>query len=144
MPCRDDTELLCDAYGTDYGADIRTSPKGDEKEWKALADYVKAAIMRDYYGACNRTESYLSCVLFFGLSENPEKGSKELAGIVRRKGYRAGGGIFGSVYTLEMLTRYGYQEDALKIAGQKEFGLGLYASEWGGTLWEHWAGRRAP
>lgn len=40
--------------------------KGDEKEWKALADYVKAAIMRDYYGACNRTESYLSCVLFSG------------------------------------------------------------------------------
>lgn len=117
--------------------------KGDEKEWKALADYVKAAIMRDYYGACNRTESYLSCVLFFGLSENPEKEAKELAGIVSRKGYRAGGGIFGSVYTLEMLTRYGYQEDALKIAGQKEFpGWAFMLQNGGGTLWEHWSGKK--
>lgn len=117
--------------------------KEDGNEWQTLAAYIRKAVIREYYGSCRITESYLSCVLFFGLSEHPEKEAKELAGIVREKEYRAGGGIFGSIYTLEMLTKYGYLEDALRVAGQKECpGWAYMLQDGGNSLWEHWNGKQ--
>lgn len=115
----------------------------DAVEWKALADYTRNAVIDRFYGKCAGTESYLSAVLFFGLSKQPEKEARELAELVRAKGHRAGGGIFGSVYTLEMLTEYGYFEDAIKVAMQPECpGWAYMLKKGGNTLWEHWNGKR--
>lgn len=115
----------------------------DALEWKELAADTKKAVIEKFYGKCAKTESYLSVVLYFGLSKQPEREAGELAELVRAKRHCAGGGIFGSIYTLETLTEYGYFEDALQIAMQPECpGWAFMLKGGGNTLWEHWSGKR--
>ena len=115
----------------------------DGEKWNTLAHKIRKAVLEKYYDKCERTESYLSCVLFFELSKDPQKEAGELADLVRRKNHCTGGGIFGSVYTLEMLTKYGYFEDALQMVLQPCCpGFAYMLKEGGGTLWEHWDGKR--
>ena len=74
--------------------------------------------------------------MYYDLSDNPEKEAAELAALVRAKKHCAGGGIFGSVYVLEVLTRYGYFEDALQIVMQEKYPGWAYMLKSGGsTLW---------
>ena len=113
------------------------------EDWRNLSLRIKKTIKKEFYNKCSRTESYLSCVLYYDLSDNPEKEAAELAALVRAKKHCAGGGIFGSVYVLEVLTRYGYFEDALQIVMQEKYPGWAYMLKSGGsTLWEHWDGEK--
>lgn len=114
--------------------------------YKEQAESARKALRREYGVRQDRNISYLASALHFDLAGSKAEAKRwaaELAALLGENQYRAGTGIFSSVYMLEELTRYGYFSEALRTALQPECPGWVYMTKQGGaTLWEHWDGKR--
>jgi alpha-L-rhamnosidase len=115
----------------------------DAAEFSGQAEAARRAVRARYIETDTpRTESFLATAAYFGLADDAQAVADELAQAVRKNGHRSGGGVFGSVFALDVLTEHGHFEDALSLAAQTEFpSWGYMLRDGGNTLWEHWSGK---
>lgn len=114
----------------------------DGEKYQAAASDTRAAIIATYKDDFHKTISAMATALYFDLCAEPKQTAEMLVQAVRANAHKSGGGLFSSTYVMEVLTQYGYFEDALLVATQDQFPGWLHMlGDGGGTLWEHWSGK---
>lgn len=109
-----------------------------------LAEETRAAFHREFDGRVPDSQTYLSMLLFFNLTDDREGVAKRLVHEVRQANGHILTGIFGAKFLLQALTDAGEVETAYEIAAQKEYpGWYHMLSNGSGTLWEDWAGENS-
>lgn len=103
---------------------------------------IACAAKNKYVGNCERTSSYLTALLYFGLSDDPQNDVKALDSLVRARNCVSGDGLFTSVYLLDALTNGDCFDTALETVKNRRMPGWLYMLNDGGcSLWEHWDGK---
>ncbi|GAA2286882.1 glycoside hydrolase family 78 protein [Glycomyces scopariae] len=118
----------------------------DARHYRALAEEVREAWVREYTTAAGRTVSdsptAYALALEFAIVTDPEDRRRmgdRLAWLVRRAGYRIGTGFVGTPLIQDALVRSGHAETARRLLLQTENPSWLYPVTMGATtVWERW------
>ncbi|HET6672949.1 MAG TPA: alpha-L-rhamnosidase C-terminal domain-containing protein, partial [Agromyces sp.] len=98
-----------------------------------------------YRGAGDRgyRQTHNALALAFELAPDEETAARvaaSLAADVTAKGDKLNTGVLGTKYLLPMLTKYGYEDLAYRVAVQTEYpSWGFMIENGATTMWEHWA-----
>jgi alpha-L-rhamnosidase len=118
--------------------------RGDTLQYAALADRIRNDIVRKYYlpgtgRFDNATQSAQLFALWYGLSPEKEKTLQVLMDEFKRHNDHVSCGIFGVKMMFDVLPQLQQNEEAYRIANQKDFpGWGYMLSQGATTLWETW------
>lgn len=126
---------------------------GDAAHFASQAAVVKDAFNAQfldtgaglYRGSGDRgyRQTHNALALAFGLAPDEataERVAASLAADVTAKGDKLNTGTLGSKYLLPMLTKYGYEDLAYRVAVQTEYpSWGFMIENGATTMWEHWA-----
>ncbi|WP_156891224.1 family 78 glycoside hydrolase catalytic domain [Agromyces subbeticus] len=126
---------------------------GDAAHFATQAETVKEAFNTQfldvdaglYRGSGDRgyRQTHNALALAFGLTPDEataERVAASLAADVTEKGDKLNTGTIGSKYLLPMLTKYGYEDLAFRVAVQTEYpSWGFMIENGATTMWEHWA-----
>lgn len=98
--------------------------------------------MRERYPV-SKTQTDYVLDLVFGIAEEKEKASAELAQMIQKNGNRLQTGFVGTPYLLYALSEHGQISTAYRLLLQEEYPSWLYEVNHGATtIWEHWDGIR--
>lgn len=120
--------------------------KEDEERYKTLASQIKKAYLQKFHDEgtgrfAPYTQGSQAFALYTGLTPEDEINSavSELVrNIEKHKGHLTTG-IFGTKYSLDVLSGYGHAETAAQMVNKKTFpGWGYMIENGATTLWEHW------
>lgn len=120
--------------------------KKDHNQYAQRAAIMKEKINSIWFhpescSYANASLSSYSLPLFLGIipKEYEQKVVRNLVELVRKKNYKADCGTIGSKTLLRVLTKYGYQEDAYKMATQPAVpGWTAWIDQGMTSLPEHW------
>ncbi|MDQ2660679.1 MAG: family 78 glycoside hydrolase catalytic domain, partial [Actinomycetota bacterium] len=126
---------------------------GDAAHFASRAAVVKNAFNAQfldaaagmYRGSGDRgyRQTHNALALAFGLAPDEETAARvaaSLAADVTAKGDKLNTGVLGTKYLLPMLTKYGYEDLAYRVAVQTEYpSWGFMVENGATTMWEHWA-----
>jgi len=120
--------------------------KEDAAKYEDLSERIKTAYLKKFLQKgegkfAPYTQGSQSFALYTGLSpENEtEKAVSELVNNIEDHGGHLTTGIFGTKYSLDVLSKYGYAEIASKMVSQKGYpGWDHMLANGATTLWEHW------
>ena len=116
----------------------------DNTRFVLLAEKTRAAFHREFDGRIPDSETYLSMLLFFNLTDDRKDVTRRLLQEVRAANGHIITGIFGAKFLLRALTDMGEVETAYEIATQKDYpGWYYMLSNGSKTLWEDWAGENS-
>ena len=116
----------------------------DGAKFARLAEETRAAFHREFDGKVPDSQTYLSMLLFFNLTDRPKEVAERLVREVREANGHIQTGIFGAKFLLQALTDAGQMETAYEIATQKTYpGWYHMLSNGSGTLWEDWEGENS-
>ena len=88
------------------------------------------------------TQTECAIVLYFGLTDNPERVAAQLNDMIISNGKRLTTGFLGTPYLLHALSDNGYVTTAYDLLLREEFPSWLYSVKCGATtIWEHWDGK---
>jgi alpha-L-rhamnosidase len=116
----------------------------DSVKYSQLADQIKEEIVRKYYipntgRFDNATQSAQLFALWYDLSPEKEKTFQVLLDEFKRHSDHVSSGIFGIKMMFDVLRKYNRNDEAYKIANQKDFpGWGYMLAQGATTLWETW------
>lgn len=111
----------------------------DVSEYEGLYQEIVKAFRKKYPSCLTQTEYTL--LVWFELSENPQKSADELADMIRKDGCQMKTGFVGTPYILHVLSKYGHSELAYSLLLREEYPSWLYSVNKGATtIWEHWDG----
>jgi alpha-L-rhamnosidase len=118
----------------------------DAEKYKTLSDQIRKAYLEKFNDKgtgrfAPHTQGSQSFALYTGISPEEEINNavSELIKNINEHGGHLTTGIFGTKYSLEVLSKYGYAETAAQIVSQKSFpGWGHMLMNGATTLWEHW------
>ncbi|SDC95548.1 alpha-L-rhamnosidase [Glycomyces harbinensis] len=118
----------------------------DAARYRALAEEVREAWVREYVTAAGRTVSdaptaYALAIMFELVTEPAtlEAMGERLAWLVRRSGFRIGTGFVGTPLIQDALVRTGHAETARRLLLQTDNPSWLYPVTMGATtIWERW------
>ncbi|MCP9236133.1 alpha-L-rhamnosidase [Lewinella sp. JB7] len=126
-------------------ADVLDKP-ADAQRYRELAATLREAYLREYVTHNGRlvssTQTAYVLALHFDLLPEAlrEQAAERLVENVRSYGHLTTG-FLGTPYLLEVLTRYGYLDDAYSLLERKEYPSWLYPVTRGATtIWERWDG----
>lgn len=118
----------------------------DAERYKKLSEQIKKAYLEKFHEKgtgkfAPYTQGSQSFAIYTGLVPKDEikYAVDELVNnIVQHKGHLTTG-IFGTKYSLDVLSEYGHAETAAQMVSQKSFpGWGYMIENGATTLWEHW------
>jgi alpha-L-rhamnosidase len=119
---------------------------GDAADYSALLEKIKAAFQKEFVTPNGRLSSntqtaYLLALAFDLLPEAQRKGAAErLAQDVRKFGHLTTG-FLGTPLLCQVLSDYGYLDEAYMLLNRKEYPSWLYPVTKGATtIWERWDG----
>lgn len=111
----------------------------DVSVYEELADTILRTFRKTYTEYTTQTEYVLA--VYFGLAEDPQKVSDQLAAKVAADGMRLMTGFVGTPYMLHALSDYGHADIAYNLLLREEYPSWLYPISKGATtIWEHWDG----
>lgn len=154
----EDTKVSATAYlytmllSMEKSANLLDKPE-DAAAFAAKAQVVKTAFNARFYDAAGGyyrgsgdrgyRQTHNALALSFGLAPDDataERVAASLAADVEAKGNKLNTGTLGTKELLPVLTEYGYEELAYKVAVQTEYPSWGYMIENGATtMWEHWS-----
>jgi alpha-L-rhamnosidase len=110
-----------------------------------------AGLARDVAGAIRAellpvvgTQTNLSVLLYFGLTEDPAADLGRLLQAVAAAGEHIQCGIFGTKYIVDVLTRHGHFGVAYRMMSKTDYPSYTHMLANGsGTIWERWDGRNS-
>ncbi|MBB6479945.1 alpha-L-rhamnosidase [Spirochaeta isovalerica] len=125
--------------------------KGDADNFGNQAEKIRKAFNRAFVnqesgfvkGDC---QTSYSATLFYGLIDESLKSKvfERLVDQVEKQNFHLDTGILGTKYLLEVLSRHGRGDLAMKIATQRDFpGWGMWIEQGATTLWENWNGEQS-
>ena len=92
-------------------------------------------------GYDNDMQTALGTALYFNLAKDPKKTIAKLVALVRKQKHVADFGFWGAKFVPNVLARYGYTEDVIKILTQPEMpGWGYWLKDGATTFRECWEG----
>lgn len=108
----------------------------DVSYYENLYENIKKAFKKRFTKLKTQTEHIL--VLYFGLTDEPEKIAKSLANLIKECGGYMKTGFLGTPYILHALSDNGYEKLAYNLLLRREFPSWLYPVTKGATtIWEH-------
>ncbi|MCD6597339.1 MAG: family 78 glycoside hydrolase catalytic domain [Bacteroidales bacterium] len=118
----------------------------DAEKYKTLSNQIKKAYLEKFhYKGTGKfapyTQASQSFALFTGIAPEDEINNAvlELVKNIDENNGHLTTGIFGTKYSLDVLSEYGYIETAAQMVSQKSFpGWGHMLENGATTLWEHW------
>lgn len=113
---------------------------GEEvSEYEALYENIVKTFNIAYPTCMTQTEYIL--LIWFELTNNPQKAADELAEMIVKDGKQMKTGFVGTPYILHVLSKYGYTELAYTLLLREDYPSWLYSVNKGATtIWEHWDG----
>ncbi len=126
-------------------AEINTRTEDAEK-YKSLSEKIKEAYLKNFNSTgtgkfAPYTQGSQSFALYTGIAPEDEKSnavSELVKNIKEHNGYLTTG-IFGTKYSLDILSEYGQIETAAEMVSKKDFpSWGNMLAKGATTLWEHW------
>lgn len=113
----------------------------DMSEYEDLHRNIVSTFKKTFTEYTTQTECVLA--LYFNLTDNKEKTSKQLNDMIISNGNKLQTGFVGTPYLLYALGENGYAETAYSLLLQEEYPSWLYEVNHGATtIWEHWDGIR--
>lgn len=118
----------------------------DAEKYRTLSEKIKIAYLEKFNDKgtgrfAPYTQGSQSFALYTGISpeEEIDNAVSELVKNIDEHNGHLTTGIFGTKYSLDMLSKYGYAETAAQIVSQESFpGWGHMLKNGATTLWEHW------
>ena len=120
--------------------------KEDATKYENLSEQIKKAYLLKFHEKGNGkfapfTQASQSFALYTGLTPKNEIANavSELLNIIANQNGHLNTGIYGTKYSLDVLSKYGYAETAGKMISKKNFpGWENMLEQGATTLWEHW------
>jgi len=118
----------------------------DVERYKKLSEQIKKAYLKNFHDEgtgkfAPYTQGSQSFAIYTGLVPKDEikYAVDELVNNVKKHNDHLTTGIFGTKYSLDVLSEYGHAETAAQMVNQKSFpGWGFMLEDGATTLWEHW------
>jgi len=118
----------------------------DVERYKTLASQIKKAYLEKFHDKgtgkfAPYTQGSQAFALYTGITPEDEIYSavSELVRNIKKHNGHLTTGIFGTKYSLDVLSEYGHAETAAQMVNQKTFpGWGYMIENGATTLWEHW------
>lgn len=118
----------------------------DAERYRKLSERIKQAYLEKFYKKGSGqfppyTQGSQAFAIYTGLvpKDDIDNAVKRLVKNIDEHQGHLTTGIFGTKYSLDVLSEYGYAETAAKMVNQKSFpGWGYMIANGATTLWEHW------
>ncbi len=120
--------------------------KEDAAKYENISEQIKKAYLHKFHEKGNGkfapfTQASQSFALYTGLTPKNEieNAVSELVNIIADQNGHLNTGIYGTKYSMDFLSKYGYAETAGKMVSKKNFpGWENMLAQGATTLWEHW------